>query len=134
MPRSSQQRAISALVDQLGHLDLEIAALKEKQAEASLLRAELVARLGLEATQALSVNGQQFVAQIGEQQMKRKITDMPRLFAILGKRKFVEHCSFPLGALDKLTNPLERKEILEQERNGARSWKTFALHEERSVA
>src|SRR5262245_10478456 len=109
MRRISQHRAIATLIDELGQLDAELAALKEKQDRQAVLRAELIALLGLSPKDSVSEDGEMFQVQIGAQRIKRTIRDKGRLYQVLGKKKFVDHCTFPLEALDRLTNALERK-------------------------
>src|ERR1051326_3005293 len=115
---------ISKLVDELGDLDVAIQAGRKAEELARPLKKELAAAMNLAPGESCIADGSKYQCFISEQQNQREITDMAELFEMLGREKFLAHCSFPLAKIDELLGDCSPVLIpVKAERTGPRKFK-----------
>ncbi len=60
-------------------------------------------------------------AEIGAKGLKRTVSDIVAVRAMMGAKQFDQLCSIPLKAIDDYLTPPQREKVLEVERSGTRS-------------
>lgn len=122
----------AALVDELGDLQAQAAPLNARIKELKgLLTLEFV---GKAPETAFHVFGARFEMTLSACKKVRSITDMLRLFKILGVRKFLENCSFPLAAVDEHLTLPERAAVLTESRGSTREMTVTPVKAPQAVA
>ncbi len=119
--------ALKAQIDELGALELELAPMRPKIKRAEALRKSVAAAFTGAPEESGKLDGDKFIALIGERSNQRSITSMPKLFAILKKDVFLENCSFTLGKLEELVPPDLQIGLIEEKRTGSRTVTTYKL-------
>jgi hypothetical protein len=133
VPIKSKQKAQEiaqrmAVVDELGALDAQIAALGPKIRRAESLRKQVQgwADADFPADQNVVFEGASFLAEASAKGNRREIADMEGVFKRLGRSKFFEVCQVALKRLDELLTAAEAAAVLKESRSGPRSVKTLA--------
>jgi hypothetical protein len=117
-----------AIVDEFGELSDRIARLTPTLQRHRLLRDEIESWYRHEAPDKdYIVGGLRYEVQVGPREFRRNVKDMPLLFGVLGKIKFLSLCTFPLKALDEVTTMSDQVKLIAKERTGPRSIKSVTL-------
>lgn len=126
--RAAELQRRVQVVDELGQLERELAAMKPQEARAKSLKAEIQAWADAEfpADQAVTFEGHQFAAQVGAKGNKRRISSMQKVFDFLGVKKFLAACSFTLKSAEETLAPDQLKAVIVEDANvGDRSVKVL---------
>lgn len=120
MALTKKQRV--AIIDRYGELKRRVAEFKPVSDEASRLEKQIVSWYDEEpATSTFVEEGEYYSVQIGQKKNERTIVNMGRIFALLGRARFLELCSFPLAVIDKSLPDSVRKVALHEDNAGDRS-------------
>ena len=100
-PKTPQARVISLLVDELGALREEIAAREKRESE---IIKQIRAQADQDAKPETSIvfEGRMYSALVSAHGSRQKVSDKPKVFEILGRAGFFEHCSFSVEKAEKL--------------------------------
>lgn len=118
----------TALVDELGQLNQEIAPLEGKKKRAAEIREQIRSWYGAQgATKTFTETGHKFIATIGARENETKIKSMVAVFARLGQAGFLARCAFTLKALKEAVKIDEYNALVSTERTGSRPVDTYAV-------
>lgn len=117
----------AAIIDELGKLDAELAAMKPKEARRKELSEQVIEWFQDEpAEKAVAASGARFTVVVSPRGNQRSILSIPKLFKRLGERTFLTNCSIALGALDNLLTKAEIGKFVGEARTGPRKVTTAA--------
>ena len=115
------------MIDEFGLLSQQMEAFKPTEERHKQLRAQIAAWWDDQpANQAFLEEGERFTLEISERAHTRTITNMGKLFRMLGQKLFLKLCKFPLAAVDTNVPEVEHKAFLEENQDGSRKLKTVA--------
>jgi hypothetical protein len=81
----------------------------------------------------VSANGNRYKVILSPRGTQQRITSMSKVFALLGRKTFLEHCSFTLENLKKLLSGSQVDELTISEQTGGRKIEVVALEQERAA-
>jgi hypothetical protein len=124
---TSEQKRRAAAVDEFGELERQRAEFAPSAARHAALREEIASWVADEPPdQEFVFEGQRYLVHVGPKTLEREIRDMPRLFKILGLKRFLALCRFPLAAIDQHVPPAEHPAVVRQDHTGSRKVKAVA--------
>lgn len=101
------------VVDELGQLEAELAAVKLKAKLAEILKHEVQGWANeYPPEMPVMFEGRRYCAQVSARGNRRRIADMVKLFAVLGRDKFLKVCSFTLKAAEEQLAPQELSQVI----------------------
>lgn len=113
------------LIDELGECEERIGQLDPDIARVKVIKEQINTWITDEAAdKPVVLQGNVFDSVAGVRKKERKIVAMDKVFAVLGKAKFIGLCSFPLGILDKVIPNSKAAGLVVEERTGARQIET----------
>ena len=115
----NKPEARARIIDELGKLDAELAAMKPKKERADALKTQIQSWADAEfpATQAALYEGKKYAVQVSAKPNKQRIRSMELIFAFLGRLKFLSCCSFTLKAAADNLEPSQYNEAVALELN-----------------
>lgn len=123
---SNKQRA--AIIDEYGELERKIAAFKPVADRAAALKKEIASWYEHQpADEVFVAEGKLYNAQVSAKALERRVFDMPKLFSLLGRNRFLEFCKVSLAAIDQHVASEKHPAFLHSERSGNRTVKTVAI-------
>ena len=112
----------SAVIDEYGELARRVAAFKPTAERKLELEKEIASWYAEQSAELeFAAEGRLYSVQISAKGIKREITDMGKLFALLGKARFLDVCSVPMQAIDREIPPEKHPAFLTEERKGRRA-------------
>lgn len=112
------------LIDEYGEVCRQCAECKPLHDRKTALEREIASWFdAAPADQSQEAEGGLYLVQISARKRVREITNMPKLFSFLSRATFLEWCSFPLTAIDRLIPDTSHKLFLVETQAGARSVK-----------
>jgi len=122
----------AALVDEWGELRAKIAPMEARVKE---IKADLALEFTVKPKEnAYHVWGTSYELVVSACKSKRTITDVLKLYKILGLRKFLENCSFPLAAVDEHLDLQQRAAVLTEAPHGGSREMTLKAIEPKEAA
>jgi hypothetical protein len=118
-------KAEQELVDEYGELSRRIDEFRPVVARQKKLKDTIAGWFAGQPEDTHEVEGKLYRVQVGPCALERKIVSMRRLYRLLGVTKFLEWCTFPLAALDKLVT--DQDDIVEISQTGPRSVKSVLM-------
>jgi DNA-binding CsgD family transcriptional regulator len=100
-PKTPQARVIALLVDELGALREEIAA-REKRESEIIKQIRVQADIDAKPETSIVFEGRMYSALVSAHGSRQKVSDKPKVFEILGRAGFFEHCTFSVEKAEKL--------------------------------
>ena len=123
--KEPKPNTVGELVDRLGPLYEKVQKFKlGPLAEYEKLCKELEAAITARPDEQVELPGDKWVAEFSVMSMVREISDMPKVFKLMGREKFLAECKIPLAVIDSELTEAERAEVLTEDRKGSRK-KTF---------
>ncbi|GAC1699960.1 MAG: hypothetical protein NVS9B4_00430 [Candidatus Acidiferrum sp.] len=116
-----------ALIDEFGELDRQVAAFRPTLDRRLALAAEIqnwFVDLGPE--EAATLEGRLYTLQVSACAHQRKIVSMKKLFRRIGQSLFLNWCTFPLTAIDRLLTGADTSDLVIEARTGNRTIKAVA--------
>lgn len=89
--------------DEFGELSRQKAAFAPVETRLKKLKEIFAEEYADQPGEMCEIEGRIYRVQITPCALERKITNMRRLYRLLGVSKFLEWCTFPLSAVDRLT-------------------------------
>jgi len=116
----SKQRGPSPeVIDEFGELSRRIAEMKPVADRVSALKRKILSYYSsLPNDQPAIAEGSRYTVQISPRAVVRSISSMSQVFKLLGVRRFLAACRFPLSEFDRLIGD---KSLLREERTGERT-------------
>ena len=133
--RDVNKLTIAELVDMKAEIDAKVEALKNDPAVAqqtvinNLIAAHLE-EIKVPADKCVKLMGKTYQLEVGEKAKKRTIANMSLLRDFMEKVKkglFLENCTVPLAVVDEWLNPEQCKQVLKEEKTGARRMKVVKI-------
>jgi hypothetical protein len=122
--------ARSAVVDEAGALELELAPVKPKIRRLDDLRKTIRGWYDHEAAgEAFCAYGETYVATVGARGNETVIHDMPSVFEVAGKDKFLAACKLTIGALGELVDPALASAVTSQTQTGSRAISILSIRQ-----
>lgn len=132
MPHIPDKKAAIAMIDELGKLEDQITIFSPKITRAAELRKILQRYCANDpADEQCLLYGNEYAAVLSAK-AREHIINMPKLYKLLGNKLFLEHCSFALKDLEKLS--VDKTGIVTEERSGSRVVKTARRNSAEQVA
>jgi hypothetical protein len=117
----------AAIIDEYGELERAIAAFKPAAQRKAELEKEIASWYEDGPAEAeFTAEGRLYRVLVSPKALKRPIFDMSKLFNLLGKAKFLQVCSVPVGAIDREIPPEKHSAFLGEERTGRRGVESVA--------
>jgi hypothetical protein len=114
--------AEQALIDEYGELDRQLSEFRPVVSRHKTLKETIAAWFDESApAETHTAEGKLYVVQVSPRSLERRITNMKRLQKLLGLERFLTWCTFPLAAVDRLTE--DQSSFLESTRTGSRTVK-----------
>lgn len=102
-----------AVVDELGQLEAELAAIAPKKKRVDVLKKEVQVWADQYPPEtAIIFEGEQYCAQVSARTHRRRIADMAKVFVLLGKKKFLELCGFTLKCVEENLCPADVSSVV----------------------
>jgi hypothetical protein len=120
------------LIDELGDVRERLArspVSRLKKRERAIVGIILAWMQGKKATATSTFAGSRFTVRVSACSHERQIKDLRKLFDRLGKKRFLELCSFTLKALEDHVPLPERAEFITETQTGARDVETLPREE-----
>lgn len=118
---------IKQLTDEVGTLNAQVKEIEDNPVfkQYAVARAELLGLLDdtYDADEAVELVGDEYHLKVWAKGVKREITDIGRVFELMGQDTFTEVCSVPMKAVDDYLTPPQQEEVVTSERVGARRLK-----------
>ncbi|MDZ4796592.1 MAG: hypothetical protein SGI92_00410 [Bryobacteraceae bacterium] len=120
-------KAHRALIDEYGELERRLAEFKPVADRAAAVKKAL-SSLGDShpADQPLALEGAHYTVHLSPKAIERKVFDIDKLWATIGKSKFLQFCRFPLAAIDQHVASSLHPAFLLAEHSGNRTVKAVA--------
>ncbi len=117
----------AAIVDEYGELDRKIQEFKPTTKRYEELKKTIQGWYAdLPAEQSSVAEGKLYTVQVGARENRRKITNMLKVYRLIGMQKFLELCSISLEAIEKVIAPSRLEGIISSERTGPRTLRPVA--------
>jgi erythromycin esterase-like protein len=115
------------LIDELGPLQTQTANLRRLQARETELKKQIqaIVNQSTPAEETATLYGKLWMVHVGARGIVRRVTDMAKLYATLGKANFLAVCDVRLGALDECLEAKDHARLIESERSGSRTVASF---------
>lgn len=113
---------VIAIVDEFGEIDRLVKAFAPTLRRHEELKKQIQSLAADKPAEVdVSLDGRLYQVQISARKLERKIVDVPRVFVMLGKKRFLELCSMTLKALESAITPDRFAEIVVEDRTGSRT-------------
>jgi hypothetical protein len=127
--------ARAKVIDELGELERQRAAFKPKNERALELQKEIAGWYEhLPGEQEFEAQGDRYIVQVGPRALTRTISSMAKVFAFLGKLKFLEVCEIPMKVINREIPEEQHADFLEESRDGKRKITVIAKAAARKAA
>jgi len=116
---------VQELVVRVGELQDEVDVLKAgiiKDLADATGRCKELMSAGLKPADKEELKAGDYVAKLGAMAMKREITDLQKVYDLLGHETFLELCTFTLKNIDDYTTKPQQKDFLKESQTGGRSF------------
>ena len=116
MRRTIDERKL--IIDEYGELSRRVSSFAPVLAQQKKLKETIASWYEDQPDSPCEADGKLYRVQISPCATERKITNMRRLYRLIGVGKFLDWCTFPLSAVDRLTS--DQSSFIESTQTGPR--------------